>query len=1267
MNNKSIGVFCVAAFFLTAISTLSIYFSTDRFFQIIKTSLFDARLSNNTHYLVAFFLAFVLLSGAAGPGAAQSLSFQHIIIDAANPARPTTKTLGDIDGDGFIDGVVGSSNGGGMFWYEYPDWTKHTIRAAGSWTTDMQAGDVDGDGDLDIVLPNSGGIKWYENPGPIGDPRIDNWVEHLIGSAGADAHDVEIGDVDGDGDMDVVTREGSTIFWRQESPDTWTAITVTTRAGAGTSLGDLDGDGDVDIAQNGYWVEQVSPTTWVTHDIDPGVASEVGVLITDINGDGFNDVVMAPAESANLPFSWYEAFDPVNGPWTEHIIDPTTSYFHTFEAADMDQDGDLDLVTAEMHQSTDPDEVSVYLNNGQGLSWTQLIVATSGSHNIRVGDIGNDGDLDIFGANWDDSAPNSAVVEMWENLSSGAILPLDWWQRHIIETSLPWKPYQVEGKDLDGDSLPDLVTGGWWYSNSGSLGGPWTRTTIGSPLNNMATVHDFDTDGDLDVLGTNGGNLWWAENDGTGNFTVLDTAAGTEGDFLQGVSVDQIIPGGKEEVVLSWHNALPGTNLLEVPSDPTLSAWPLSTLSLTTNGEEVPTGDIDGDGLVDVHLGNAWLRQLADGSFDEQPGLAMSSGVPDRVSLADIDGDGDLDVVIGAEGANLLIWGENQNNGAVWSEHVIATAANYLSVDVGDIDGDGDIDVVAGAHLANGEVFIYENAGEGLSWFSHVVDPGDSTLIDHHDGTQLVDMDLDGDLDIISIGFGTPSLVVYENLAIDGVTGNRPPVASAATVTTDQDVPVAITLQASDADGDPLSYSVPTPPVSGTLTGTAPNLTYAPNAGFSGSDSFVFQVTDGNGGTDSAMISIIVNPITPVNQPPVATDATVATTEGVPVDIVLQASDPDGDTLSYSVTIQPTNGALSGIAPNLTYTPNTGFSGADNFVFQVDDGNGGTDTATISIAVGNQLPVATAATVVTDESVAVAITLQASDPDGDTLSYSVISGPTNGTLTGTAPDLTYTPNAGFTGADSFDFQVDDGNGGTDTAAVSITVIPVAAGLVAYWPMSEGSGTTTADASGNGHNGTLVSDASWSAGIPGVTFGGVNGRVNVGNFDVAGSAITLAALVRSDNLGNCPGYNDCRIISKATGQQGQDHYFMLSTFSTNGGATTSLRFRLKTGGITTTLIANAGTIANNQWVHAAAVYDGTTMRLYLNGVQVGSTAKSGALTTNPGVSVWIGDNPTNTGAGSIQAWDGQIDEVRVYDRALSIQEIQDLALVNQPGA
>ena len=460
---------------------------------------------------IAIALAFltVQVTLAAVPGTAEP-SFDHVVIDAQNPDDPHCKTLGDIDGDGQLDAIVASSSGDGMYWYEYPDWSKHEIRSSGSWTTDMQVGDIDADGDLDIVVPNSSGLQWYENPRPGGNPRTDTWVEHLIGSSGSNHHDVEVADMEPDGDLDVVSRKkngGATYFWQQgATPTTWTRVTVSTQSGEGVGLGDIDGDGDIDVAQNGTWIEQVSPTSWSAHTIDASVPHDVGVLVADIDGNGTADVVIGPSESASGSLDWYQAIDPETGPWSQHTIDATVSYLHTFKVADVDADGDLDLITAEMHQSSNPDEVSVYFNVDSGMAWKQQVVAESGSHNVRVGDIGGDGDLDIFGANWNDSAPNSAVVEMWENQT--AVLSLDQWQRHIVETSMPWRAVFVDGRDLNGDGLPDLVAGGWWYPNPGALAGTWNRQTIGSGLENMAAVHDFDRDGDLDILGTDGRSRW---------------------------------------------------------------------------------------------------------------------------------------------------------------------------------------------------------------------------------------------------------------------------------------------------------------------------------------------------------------------------------------------------------------------------------------------------------------------------------------------------------------------------------------------------------------------------------------------------------------------------------------------------------------------------------------------------------------------------------------------------------------------------------------
>ena len=270
---------------------------------------------------------------------------------------------------------------------------------------------------------------------------------------------------------------------------------------------------------------------------------------------------------------------------------------------------------------------------------------------------------------------------------------------------------------------------------------------------------------------------------------------------------------------------------------------------------------------------------------------------------------------------------------------------------------------------------------------------------------------------------------------------NDAPVANEQAVSTAEDTAKAITLTGSDADGDTLTYSIVAQPAHGTLSGSAPIITYTPNSNYNGSDSFSFKINDGSVDSNNATVTITV---TPVNDAPVALPQNVGTIQDTPVSITLSGSDIDTDPLTYTISVAPTHGTLSGTAPDLTYTPNSGYVGADSFEFTVSDGTATSSPALVSISVNNvnDAPVANGQSLSTAEDTALSITLSGSDADNDPLAFQVITQPAHGTLTGSAPALTFEPEANYNGTDSFTFVVNDGTVDSAPATVTIDITPV---------------------------------------------------------------------------------------------------------------------------------------------------------------------------------------------------------------------------------
>ena len=188
---------------------------------------------------------------------------------------------------------------------------------------------------------------------------------------------------------------------------------------------------------------------------------------------------------------------------------------------------------------------------------------------------------------------------------------------------------------------------------------------------------------------------------------------------------------------------------------------------------------------------------------------------------------------------------------------------------------------------------------------------------------------------------------------------NRAPSAQDQSVSLSQGQTISITLTATDPDQDPLTFQVVSQPGSGTLSGSAPNLSYTPAAGFTGTDSFSFKANDGALDSNVAVVHLTITPSEPVNQAPVANPDSFSTSVNTTLsfsvaDLLDNDTDPDGDSLSITqVGTEPsTVGTLTDLSGgNYSYTPPQGFTGTDTLAYTLSDGRGGASTGQIQIAV----------------------------------------------------------------------------------------------------------------------------------------------------------------------------------------------------------------------------------------------------------------------------------------------------------------------------
>ncbi len=357
-------------------------------------------------------VAAIALLAACEIGPNESPRVVYEVVDKSGPKDPWGKSIGDVNRDGLPDLIVAGRSGGGLVWYEGPAWRKHIFNDQLPFSTDQELADINRDGRPDLVMLLHQGLGWM---------HADDWTVQMIDTV--KLHDLEVSDFDGDGRLDVAAR-GQTAFgnapatlylYFQDSTG-WSARQWPLPPGEGFKAADLDGDGRADLVINGAWLHNPADRDhgWRSHALGDWTWPHVKVEVADLNGDGRLDVAMTPAEKPGERYrvSWFEHPADPAGAWIEHVIDDTVdAAYHSLALADFDGDGSIDLVAAAMHQSGERG-IYLYRNMAQGMKWERERLSRRPSHGLAAGDLDGDGDIDLFGANWEGK---HQWVELWRN------------------------------------------------------------------------------------------------------------------------------------------------------------------------------------------------------------------------------------------------------------------------------------------------------------------------------------------------------------------------------------------------------------------------------------------------------------------------------------------------------------------------------------------------------------------------------------------------------------------------------------------------------------------------------------------------------------------------------------------------------------------------------------------------------------------------------------------------------------------------------------
>ena len=704
-------------------------------------------------------LTLVLVAGGlrAQFGAESDISLSTAGVSDVHPA--------DLDGDGDMDIISASPGDGKIAWYanEGPDGfgTQRVITTqADGGPVDIEVFDLDSDGDLDVLSASftDAKVAWYRNDGSGGFGS-----EQIISTGTVSAGSVHAADLDGDGDQDVVYGSyqlpGKVVWFANNGPAGFSPEQLVSVEGIAINdvfTADLDNDGDQDVltaatAINGLsWYANDGFGGFGTEQVISALGQASSVHAADVDNDGDQDLIAGCLFDYRVV--WY-ANDGMGGFGTEQVITTLVDSPGPVHAADMDGDGDPDVISSSFSY-----ELTWYANNGDGSFGPQLIISTASGFGVAApgADLDGDGDQDLL------SGSASGAVVFYSNNGVGEFGP----QQVISVTNRG--PISVTSADLDGDNDLDVLVAFEtedqvaWYANDGQAGfGP--KQVISSLVDGPLAVQasDLDGDGDLDVLSASAQDdkIAWYANDGSGDFgpqQVISAQADGTGS-LHAVDMDadgdqDVLFAAGDDFRIAWYanDGMAGFGAELIIDD-------------AVQVTDVFAADLDGDGQMEVLCASYDLDRVSmfnyysAGDFWGQQILSNDAHGARSIRAADVDGDGDLDILAACSDADAIT--VYRNNGTFGPQlYLPGVAEDVQDVFTADLDNDGDVDVLSASSDDN-RIAWYENNGLGTYGPPQII----STSANGARSVSTADLDNDGDLDVVSASGGGAKVAWYKN------------------------------------------------------------------------------------------------------------------------------------------------------------------------------------------------------------------------------------------------------------------------------------------------------------------------------------------------------------------------------------------------------------------------------------------------------------------------------------------------------------------------